>query len=1721
MNFLIVKVLLMLLVLFLLSLPFLPWRIKFTLISNRYDKRRNWRNIAFVLETAVVGGVLLCFAPLLKELCDWFLEQKLMQWLMDRVSDRAVYVVEAVGIIVLNFALGFLFVIIKKIFRGILDMFVFRKDPEDLERKEKKKQQKAKNKNRRQETQQDPQRKDLRKLRRDSILVFGKAKKTARMEGVKTTDYKPAQKSRPTQKRKLGEDDLTFGQLVRRLWFSFIGLFYEAEEDYAYVKPGTYRWAKQLGIFTALFALVYLVLGILVQIPMFFPLEEDSFLYTFGVWFLQNAYVCPTLALVLICELLWFLDGEYKQADEAEAPFVSFMDRVKENEETSLTKAREAILTKYGDNYKIRHFEASELGGTGTYRLDEKSRAIQNMAAAIRAKNGYVNTDYMQGVEYMLDGKHVLFDAVIYSSLGEYVLHYLFVTLTFGTRVLFICKDKQEVENATAYLQDSFRKITQASQILWRICPYERLREGENPDILLLTPEEFMEPALFTDGKSFFDELVDVFVLDADSILTANNYYCLIMAKKLEKATTHFDSHRDVDADQSLAVEKRIRYRFFSSGHIQSIENSIRQFFNLENASLEVFHSFALANRTEVFLWHTGITSALYVDNGANQVPLEMQIAKDAATLGIADINLVSSSAIYSNQRSEISGLNLNNCNLSENSLGYVIVADDGFNLPNAIYNYARFSGRRASVLHIVSKPYLLRDYFTARAEKYVANFELIGKTMSEHAQIRRANILILLCDAVNGIERTLFMRRAAALLGDGVKLTENTAQALDACVRLCYQAAFGENVAFEPRYTLRQERNSQLEEKTFVYIKESASLFEKLLECTKTVKLEYINTQGVEYLPVFRDEITQHFIPGQVLVRNNRGYTIKEMSVEDGTLVLDDTVPSLNVPMDYIQTRLYTVNNTRLASSFGHDFRAKGSEVTHMNFRIYDADITVDTLGYYSIEKAMQTVDLAKPNFAKYINLEDSADVKDRIRRNICTKMLEVEIHTASQSDPRASYLLAVMLQEFMKTVFPHQYRCVAVCPIFDAGVEDTLFAEETAIRDLYPRIRYAADKETAGSLRFAIIEDVQGGNGVVETLTDGSAIMISNLLHIAADFLSWLHTPAGKEYKYLNFGYEQTPAVFDFAGLEKLISQFRQQVERSELVRTNDDSRCFFCHKHLEEGKGERLEDGRLICDKCKETSVDTYEALENLFGQVVTFIKGSTTVADTLPEAKIDFVSTLELRQRYGEDAERLPIAYCDHMNSCIFVEYGLPKSALCSCIARGITELWQDQNVVDDGGELFRAHPAYVELQVLTGLHMGTEADSLADYYRNMPGLSTLKDELEKQGHSDSFAYFLGQSGKKKGGPQPEEPGEGEISFISERNPDGLVKVHYSRLNDEEKAVYEQIYQAVSQFAEDTGTLVHTVTKDRCFEIMNAVVYDNAEIFWCGRGLGSVAYNSEGIATKVIFKYIMTPAEAKSRKKKIEAAIKPFLKGITPSMSDYEVALRTHENIVGLIDYDSIGLKEQERDPNSDDKPDNLRSIYGVFVEKKAVCAGYTKAFQYITNRLGIECSYVRGPCKDGGWHAWNIIKLEGEYYYVDSTWDDHTNTDARKNNHSDVSYDYFCITTRELLCSRSIQRAEQYPECVSTKCNYFHRAQLYFENYDAQRLRKAILAGLKAGKTRFSFKCKDKAVMELICTRLVKDRGLVDILNSSDMAKPKYTIGHHFNEDVNVIRISVQ
>lgn len=100
----------------------------------------------------------------------------------------------------------------------------------------------------------------------------------------------------------------------------------------------------------------------------------------------------------------------------------------------------------------------------------------------------------------------------------------------------------------------------------------------------------------------------------------------------------------------------------------------------------------------------------------------------------------------------------------------------------------------------------------------------------------------------------------------------------------------------------------------------------------------------------------------------------------------------------------------------------------------------------------------------------------------------------------------------------------------------------------------------------------------------------------------------------------------------------------------------------------------------------------------------------------------------------------------------------------------------------------------------------------------------------------------------------------------------------------------------------------------------------------------------------------------------------------SMSEYEKELAAYDYLVTHCEYDTDELDELvQTDPDS-------RTPYGALINGKAVCMGYTTAFQLFMDYLNIESIIVNAEA-NGEEHAWNMVKLGGDWYHVDVTWGD--------------------------------------------------------------------------------------------------------------------------------------
>ena len=88
-----------------------------------------------------------------------------------------------------------------------------------------------------------------------------------------------------------------------------------------------------------------------------------------------------------------------------------------------------------------------------------------------------------------------------------------------------------------------------------------------------------------------------------------------------------------------------------------------------------------------------------------------------------------------------------------------------------------------------------------------------------------------------------------------------------------------------------------------------------------------------------------------------------------------------------------------------------------------------------------------------------------------------------------------------------------------------------------------------------------------------------------------------------------------------------------------------------------------------------------------------------------------------------------------------------------------------------------------------------------------------------------------------------------------------------------------------------------------------------------------------------------------------------------------------NVAGKSDYDKVYAVCDWLDNNIKYVASwhDQSGIYAM-TEKNAVCTGYAKLACYLGHCVGIDTFFVEGNSDDN--HAWNIVKVDGEWYYMD-------------------------------------------------------------------------------------------------------------------------------------------
>ena len=141
-------------------------------------------------------------------------------------------------------------------------------------------------------------------------------------------------------------------------------------------------------------------------------------------------------------------------------------------------------------------------------------------------------------------------------------------------------------------------------------------------------------------------------------------------------------------------------------------------------------------------------------------------------------------------------------------------------------------------------------------------------------------------------------------------------------------------------------------------------------------------------------------------------------------------------------------------------------------------------------------------------------------------------------------------------------------------------------------------------------------------------------------------------------------------------------------------------------------------------------------------------------------------------------------------------------------------------------------------------------------------------------------------------------------------------------------------------------------------------------------GYTYWTSGSSITKIQFTYL---TNAKEEQQELDAALQEVKSKIdTSGMSDEEIVLAYHEYLTSTVAY------AYEDYFNGTIAANHGYDMYGALVKHSCVCQGYAETMFYLLREAGLSCAIASSGNIN---HAWNIVKIHGNWYHIDATWDD--------------------------------------------------------------------------------------------------------------------------------------
>lgn len=311
--------------------------------------------------------------------------------------------------------------------------------------------------------------------------------------------------------------------------------------------------------------------------------------------------------------------------------------------------------------------------------------------------------------------------------------------------------------------------------------------------------------------------------------------------------------------------------------------------------------------------------------------------------------------------------------------------------------------------------------------------------------------------------------------------------------------------------------------------------------------------------------------------------------------------------------------------------------------------------------------------------------------------------------------------------------------------------------------------------------------------------------------------------------------------------------------------------------------------------------------------------------------------------------------------------------------------------------------------------------------------------------------------------------------------------YHQLSDDEQTLYIEILWALLEYQENVT--LSSMDNEEIARIFQCVLNDHPEIFYVD-GYTYTQYTLGDMLKKITFtgNYKMDREEIVRRQSQIDEYVEKCFAALAPDADEYEKVKYIYEYLIDHTEYDASAEDNQ--------------NICSVFLDGHSVCQGYAKATQYLLQQAGINATLVLGNVSSGEGHAWNLVEIDGDWYYVDTTWGDASyqtvgNSSYPQNRMPTINYDYLCVTTEQLCMTHTIDNVVELPLCTATAANYYVREGLYFTSLDKEQLAGIFQNGYEKGNAYVTLKCATAEVYRQMQEMLITNQEIFHYLDCPD------------------------